>query len=227
MPQQQQPPQVDLAGAAAALQQAAAGLPGAVRDAVTAGTAAPTPPADEWAPMNAQGQPINYNNVTVPQPLVDALASENPVERAGAVNTLVRHMMHTTHQMAVQHAVSMLRNELTQVLPNYVRSQLEGYDSRREVFNDFYGAFPQLSHPSLRPLVMQEAQKLAAQTGARGWSQQFRNQLGEHVINLLRSLAAVPGAQPTGPSMAAPTARPAGMRGNGQIDANDPMSIFG
>lgn len=166
------------------------------------------PEPDQWAPM-ADGQPLNYGALMqqVPDQLIASLGSENPLERKQAIANLLAISTHVAHRNAVKQAMEMVRSEMRQVLPAFVNNQLTEHVQRQQVFQDFYGNFPALANESLRPLVMQQAQALAAETGARGWSPEFRNRLGERVMSVLR------GAVPqTAPVAQAPTMTPSSVR---------------
>jgi hypothetical protein len=192
-----------------ALQQTVQELPRAVADAVKPQTQA-QPEPDAWAPM-VDGQPLNYVQVMsqIPDAVLNGLISENPVERKAAVSNLLGVAMHVAHRLATKQAVEQVRNEMTRVLPLFVQDQIRTHNAMQTVFNDFYGKFPALSHPSLRPVVQAEAQKLSQQLGVREWTPEFRDRLGEHVMNMLRGVvpATVQTQQPAAP-MVGPTARP-------------------
>lgn len=191
------------------LQQTVQDLPNVIREAVKPQTpAAPEP--DAWAPM-VDGQPLNYMQVmsSVPDGVINALASDNPAERKQALAQTLGIAMHVAHRLATKQAVEQVRAEMGRVLPAFVNEQLQTRERMTSVFNDFYGKHPELSHPSLRGVVQQEAVKLSQQLNVRDWTPEFRDRLGEHVRNMLRGVvpATVQTQQPAAPMMG-PTARP-------------------
>lgn len=208
------PPTPDqaLREAAAALAQSAQQIPQVIREA-QAPQAPTAPKSDEYAPRTEQGQNIDYGMVMqqIPDQLIQGIASENPVERKQAVGQLLGVAMHIAHRQAVAHAVNQLRDEFSRVMPVFVQEQIQSFQTQQEVFNDFYGAFPHLSNPAIRPIVQREAKNLAAQLGVRGWSEDFRQRLGEHVTTMLRQFAApvTPPPPTQAPVMSGPSARPA------------------
>jgi hypothetical protein len=165
-------------------------LPDAIRQAApTPAPAAPKQEVDIWAP-HVDGQPLNYVQVMaqIPQQITAGLTSENPVERQQALSQTLGMAMHITHRLAAKQAVEQLRTEFSQILPQFVGEQLRNYTQMQTVFNDFYGKYPQLSHPSIRQIVQKEAVNLAQQRGVNAWTEQFRDQLAEHVIGMLRGV---------------------------------------
>jgi hypothetical protein len=198
--------------AAQALRETAAALPQAVREATVSQQPQETQP-DPWSPLDDKGQPVNYRAVyeQLPDSMIQALGSENPTERKQAVAALLATSTHIAQRQAVSQAVQMMRQEFVRAIPNFVQRSIREHHEQREVFSDFYGAFPSLSHPSIRPIVQQEGVRLARQLGVQGWSPEFRQKLGEHVTNMLRGVTGPTASsmqQAPAPIMSVPSARP-------------------
>lgn len=192
-----------------ALQQTVQELPNAVAAAVAPKPAA-APEPDAWAPT-VDGQALNYQQVlsSIPDPVINGLASDNPAERRAALAQVLGVTAHVVHRLAAKQAVEQIRNEMGRVLPAFVQEQLQTHHAKQSVFQDFYGKHPELSHPSLRQVVQTEAVRLSQQLGVREWTPAFRDRLGEHVKSMLRGVApaTVQPQQPAAP-MVGPTARP-------------------
>lgn len=184
-----------------------------------------TPETDVWMPRDGE-QPLNYFQVMsqVPDAVMQNLGSENMAERKQAVSQLMGVAMTISHRLAMKQAVETVRREMSQVLPNFVGEQIRNYDTAQRVYTDFYGKFPQLSAPHFRPIVQQEAAKLSRQLGASGWTPEFRDQLGRHVLGMLGQVAPTATAQPAAPATQTmgPSARPA--MANGAYDAGRDMA---
>lgn len=190
-----------LASTVDALRQTVEGLPAAI----TAATKPPepaAPQADEWAPADGE-QKLNYVQImdSVPDALINQLGSENPTERKQAVAQLMGVAMHVAHRLATKQAVTQMRAELQQVLPTFVEEQMRAHSTSQRVFSDFYGKYPMLNVPELRPLVRAEATALMQETKAVGWNEQFRDALGARILNKLRSIQGVPAAPPPTPAV--------------------------
>lgn len=181
--------------AAAALAHSAQQIPQVIQQA----TAPPQPQQDEWAPRDVRGQLIDYGVVMsqIPDQVIAGLASENPLERKQALSQTLGIAMHIAHRQTAAHVIQQLRHEFSQVMPTFVREEIQSFRTQQEVYKDFYDAFPALSHPAIRPIVQREAASLAQQLGVRGWTEDFRNKLGEHVTNVLRQFAAPAAVMPT------------------------------
>lgn len=171
-----------------------------------------TPETDPWMPRDGE-KPLNYFEVMshVPDAVMQNLGSENLLERKQAVAQLMGVAMTISHRLAAKQAVETLRREMSQILPQFVQERIQNYDTAQQVYKDFYGKYPQLSAPHFRPIVQQEAAKLSRQLGVSGWTPEFRDQLGKHVIGMLGQVAPagmVPQAAPATQTMG-PSARPA------------------
>jgi len=199
-----------LASTVEALRTTVEGLPAAI----TAATRPPepaAPQADEWAPSDGE-QKLNYVQImdSMPDALINQLGSENPVERKQAVSQLMGVAMHVAHRLAAKQAVTQMRAELQQVLPAFVSEQMQAHATSQRVFSDFYGKYPMLNVPELRPMVRAEASALMTETKAAGWNEQFRDALGARILQKLRGFQGAPVAPSSAPpvQMTGPSARP-------------------
>jgi hypothetical protein len=199
-----------LASTVEALRTTVEGLPAAI----TAATKPPepaAPQADEWAPTDGTDK-LNYVQImdSMPDALINQLGSENPVERKQAVSQLMGVAMHVAHRLAAKQAVTQMRAELQQVLPAFVSEQMQAHATSQRVFSDFYGKFPMLNVPELRPMVRAAATELMQETKAAGWNEQFRDALGARILQKLRGFQGAPVAPPSAPpaQMTGPSARP-------------------
>jgi hypothetical protein len=196
------------------LQETVTALPDAVRAAVQPPAPA-VPQVDDYHPRDGD-QMLNYVQIMsqIPDAALNGLVSENPLERKQALAQVLGVAMHVTHRLAAKQAVEQLRGEFSRVLPAYVGEQMRSEVVRREVHNDFYTKFPQLNHPAVKQIVMQEAASLAPRLGVKAWTPEFRDRLGAHVLSMLPQMAA-----PVAPAVAqatptvGPSARP--MNGTG------------
>lgn len=213
-------PQAELAQVVQDLRQTVQELPRAMAPQPQA-----APQEDAWIPRDGE-RALNYVDVMgqVPEAVYAGIRSENPVEQKAAVAQLMGIGMHVAHRLATKQAVEQVRREMTQILPQFVNEQLRTYDTMQRVYQDFYGKFPALSAPHFRGIVQQEAVKLSQQLGVSGWTPEFRDRLGEHVIGVLRGAvpqAVVPQAAPATQAMGA-TARP--VMANGSRDPSQEMA---
>jgi hypothetical protein len=165
------------------------------------------PEPDEFAPRDDNDQPLDYRQINIPDQLLNAMNSENPMERKAAVTQLISSSMATAHRMAVSQSTRMMQQTIARVLPGYVAERIQQHERQREVFTDFYQTYPDLSAPAIRPIILEQAQALQKHYGNPGWTPQFRDALGTHVRNMLRGFAPPTGA----PAPAAPLRAPAGV----------------
>lgn len=157
-------------------------------------------------------------NYTVPDQLVTSLASEDPAERKQALGHLIKGVAIGIHQ-TVANAVLQRLQTLERNIPETVQQKLAYTQQAQGVMSDFYGKFPQLNSPELRPLVAAAAQQHMATTGQRDWSPKLRDEIGQLVLNRLSGVVAT--QQP--PAVAQP--QPAMFGGNtsaGNVRMNTP-----
>lgn len=204
------PPEPPLAQTVQELRDVVGALPEAIRQSQPQPQPM-QPQEDPWLPRDGD-QPLNYMQVMsqIPDAVMHGIGSENLGERKQAVAQLMGISMTIAHRLATKQAVEQVRQEMSRILPSFVGEQIRSYDTAQQVYKDFYGAYPQLSAPHFRPIVMQEAQKLSRQLGVSGWTPQFRDQLGKHVLAMLGQVAPVT-VQPAAPATQTmgPSARPA------------------
>lgn len=144
----------------------------------------------------------------IPDQLITHLQSQNPAEFRQGVQALVQGTLQHAHKAIV---VAM-RREIGRFLPEAIGMQVRQHTEQQRVFNDFYGKFPQLGNPALRPLVVHVGQQVASEMRAAGqnvaWNEQLRDAIGARVMQMLTGLVPQAAAQPAAP--AAPAFVPTG-----------------
>jgi hypothetical protein len=149
-----------------------------------------------------QPQPPGYA-YDINDQMLRAVTSEDMRERAAALQAFAVNLSQTVHQRAVQQ----VREEIAQVLPQYVQQTALQEYQRREIARDFYGKFPELDRPEVAPVVAQIAQQVMTETRANGWTPQVRDAVAGRVRAVLGAVAN-PVQQRPAPQMAAPSAQP-------------------
>jgi hypothetical protein len=135
--------------------------------------------------------------------MLRAVTSEDMRERAAALQAFAVNLSQTVHQRAVQQ----VREEIAQVLPQYVQQTALQEYQRREIARDFYGKYPELDRPEVAPVVAQIAQQVMTESRANGWTPKVRDDVATRVRSLLGAVAN-PVQQRPAPQMAAPSAQP-------------------
>lgn len=127
-------------------------------------------------------------NVRIPDEILAGMSSEDEKERATATTFLINGAMN----FLWREVSTLLETKLTEMqrkVPEVVDSRQSMKEQQKQVFEDFYAAFPKLKKAELFPLVSSQAQVLAKEmmqaTGTFSWTQEFRDKLGQHVMNLL------------------------------------------
>lgn len=125
--------------------------------------------------------PIPEYNFNIPEPLIQHLQSENPAEVQAGVRALAQGVAQTVHKQVVQQMASMVQS----VVPQMVQQGVASANTAKEIFSDFYGTYKELNVPSLYPLVVDVAQKVASEYHAKSWSPQLRDETARRVKALL------------------------------------------
>ena len=156
-------------------------------------------------------------NFEVPDQLVSMLASEDAGERKQAIAALVRGTAQTVHQQMLE-----VVKHVQESVPNTIQQHVQQQQVQQQVNTEFYGKYPQLNNPNLRPVVAKVAQGLMQQQLAVGiqpsWSPQFMEQVGGEVLKLLNMQQQAPAATPA-PAVQ-PATTPAMFGGNNGGGAN-------
>lgn len=152
-------------------------------------------------PQGAQPQPgasrPEYQYTINPQ-LVQGLRSENDGEFAGALSLLMQNLSQHVHERVS----SETRQWVNETVPPMVNGAQQSMSTQQQIFTDFYGAYPELNTPALRPMVLEVAKGLM-ETGKYGsaYTPQFRTDLGKQVLLSLEQQGFV--RQPAAPAQPA------------------------
>jgi len=153
-----------------------------------------------------QGQPQdplpNYI-FDIPPALVNALASEDPVQRTTAVQHLVAGTARAVHTEVLK-----LMNEVKSSIPQIFQQQMQSHTYRETIRRDFFGKYPMLDNPHLAPTVASVTQQVMSEIQASGgrpaWSPQLAQAIAERVFTLIPGLRGQPGAVVPQPQPPAP-----------------------
>lgn len=166
-----------------------------------------------------QGDPLPDYNWNVPEALVTAMGSEDPAERRMALQALIRGVATGIHAQVRQEYMSRLQGMATEV-PRVMQQQLRQQHEQQQIYQDFYGTYPQLADPRIRPLVMQVAQEEIQRNPNVTWNAEFRDRVAKQTMGLLQQYAQGAGAK-TPPPAAPPRSVPTGARPNGSAAVRD------
>lgn len=97
--------------------------------------------------------------VQLPDGLVAMLNSDEPADRAQAINNIVNGVANMTF-MAVEQLLQTKLTEFQSSLPTTITQHTEAATTQREAQAVFYGAFPKLADPAIRATVGAVAQEV-------------------------------------------------------------------
>lgn len=161
-------------------------------------------PAQQPAQPAGDGVPPYAFNV--PPQLLQMLESEVPAERQQAVGAIMTGTARAVHQTMLGEFSKVLEG-----IPTLIQQAIQHNARSQQIFHDFYGKFPDLNIPALRPLVIGVAEQVVKESGANEWSAQIRDVIGQRVMAMLgRAPQGAPAPAPTpAPIMAGGAPRPA------------------
>lgn len=166
----------------------------------------PAPAAPAQAPSQQDDTPAYAFNV--PDPIMAAMASEDPAVRRQGVNTLVQGLGRAIHRTIV----TQMRGEFMQVMQNYVANAQQHQQTVAEIKRDYFSAYPQHNHPQLAPIIRQISVDVAGEWRSQKWDAKMRDEVGSRVERFLAQFRAAPAASPAPaapPMQTPPGARPA------------------
>lgn len=175
---------------------AAAQKPDALASAIAANTEAvrailsqqqPQQPAQ---PAKDEPQAPKFN-LGIPDPIMQALASEDPKERSVAmhavINGVANHVWQQTEAM-----VKGVVQEVLQSVPRMIEGHQDMARRQTDVANDFYGTYEIFKQPAFVPLMqnigMQVAQEMVAQGQAPQWNAKMRDTIADRMFALFPML---------------------------------------
>lgn len=148
------------------------------------------PAAGEPGKGTEGGKEVKSNipayEVRVPDNLVEALASEDPRERSEALTGLIKGTAQLVHTKVMEMVGAQIQEVVTN-FPRVIQSHFQAEQARKEIFDDFYGKYPELKKPAIVDLVKKEARNLQTK-GLTEYNDKFRDTLATNVKAILADL---------------------------------------
>lgn len=149
-------------------------------------------------------------------------------ERMMALQGFASGIATTVHNNIMESLGSWTKRQFNAVprVVNYLVEQREASRATtKSLRDDFYGTFPELNKPELSPIIRATIQSVQKETGAKVWTPQMRNLVGERVKKVLSAYA-----QASAPVAPAPKTVPASVTPPAtkpqNLDPNSPEAIF-
>lgn len=149
-------------------------------------------------------------------------------ERMIALQGFASGIATTVHNNIMESLGSWTKRQFNAVprVVNYLVEQREASRATtKSLRDDFYGAFPELNKSELSPIIRATIQSIQKETGAKVWTPQMRNLVGERVKKVLSAYA-----QANAPVAPAPKTVPASVTPPAtkpqNLDPNSPEAIF-
>jgi hypothetical protein len=170
-----------------------------IRQMLERGQQAPT--ATPAQPAKTEPEKPKFN-LGVPEPILNAISSEDPKERSLAMHAIVNGVANAVWREA-ENLVRQNVADLVQGFPRIIESHMAARQTQNEVHSDFYGTYKQFNAPEFVPLVQATALQIinernAAGQPVQGWSPEFRDEVANRLFAHFPMLKQPP-AQPPAP----------------------------
>jgi hypothetical protein len=162
----------------------------------------------------------------IPQEVAALILSEEPQDRIKGMQAMFSGALQAAHRNLRQEYRSWVEAQNKELATN-IQQELRRSGEAQSMVSDFYTKFPSLNRPELRSLVQIATQQVSVELGAKAWSPELRDKIGERVFSILSQVvpaSAPPESPPPSrvvqhPRMRGASTRPAGMAPVG-VDTN-------
>ncbi len=165
----------------------------------------PQAPAEPTGEQEQVGPAFNFD---IPDALLAKFDSEDAGDRKQALANMAQGVAQAAHVEAVKY----VNDVMSQVMPQFVKEQMNLHTQQKVIFDDFYGEYPQYNRPELRSTVVGVAQAVLKESGLTEWSPALRDAVATRLLTLFPAGAAAPAkpapAVPATPYMGGGGARP-------------------
>lgn len=156
----------------------------------------------------------------IPDPLVAALSSQDPVEFKQGLGAFAQGVAQVVFEQTIAYQDSLYKPQL-ESLPSLMLQAVQQMQHNKSVEQDFYGTYKELDNPMLRPVVKQVATQVASELGKSAWDAELRDATAKRVKELM---AFAVGQQQQPAQTSAPAARMLSNQGtrpavNASVDA--------
>lgn len=140
----------------------------------------PAAKTDAAAKAAEEEKPFAFN---LPADLVEAIGAEDVATRGQALEVMTNGIANSVYK----HIRDEISKEFSERVPVQIQRSMDARNEQEEVFNDFYGTFPQYKDPAIRGLIVNVASQVLRESGAQAWSPQIRDAVGARVAQVLSS----------------------------------------
>lgn len=186
-------------------------------------TDAGTKPAAAGKPAApAQSDEPNYD-FNIPDQLVQALTNEDPAVFKQGVAGFAKGIGLGVHKQVTTYIEKTIPQMLEKALPALINQHMQGYNSRKAIFDDFYGTYKELNNPKLYPLIGQITQEVQTELKTTQWTPAVRDTVAKRVKDFIQSIG---GAVPKTETKLPPQKHPqlgGGNNSRGTVETKDKL----
>jgi len=156
-------------------------------------------PAQQPGQPAVDPDPLPTYQFPIPAEFMESWRSEDPVVQQQALQQLISSIGRTVHRN--------VRAEYAERVPEMVRGQVQTQTQTAQASNtiagDFYGTYPQMNQPTVRPMVQEATREILAETRQTNWNPTMRDAIARRVMSKVQSISALatgqvaPGQVPT------------------------------
>lgn len=140
----------------------------------------------------------------LPDQLVGMISSEDPNDVKTGITTLMAGVCRSVHKQILTEVTQNIAPYIMQTTIGQLQGQTQEQNTKKAIFDDFYGTYPQYNTAEYIPVVQATAGALATEMGISNYSPEFRNALGARLQKIF---------QPAQVNQAKPRVKPPVMMG--------------
>ena len=120
----------------------------------------------------------------IPDKLINHLTSDKVEEFKVGVQALAKGIAGAIHAQMRTHMAQSYDPRFAS-LPQQVIQIVAAHQRNIETMNDFYGTYPELNHPPLKPIIEQIGKDVAKELGKTAWDNELRDAIAERTKLML------------------------------------------
>lgn len=138
------------------------------------------------APQDDSAEPTyNFN---IPDQLVQALTSDDVNTFKTGVAGFAQGIGQGVHKQVTQYIEKQLPKMMEKMIPAMIQSHMQSYNSRKAIFDDFYGTYKELNNPTLYPVISDITGKVMQEMRTDKWSPAIRDTVAKRVKEFISSI---------------------------------------
>jgi hypothetical protein len=141
-------------------------------------------PSGTAQPSEAESAEPKYD-FNIPDQLVQALTTDDPQVFKQGVAGFAKGIGMGVHREVTKYIESQLPKMMEKIVPQMIQNHLQTFNSRKAIFDDFYGTYKELNNPTLYPVIANITATTMQELKTDKWSPAVRDTVAKKVKELL------------------------------------------